>query len=129
MSVLEITVQFREDETHTSQTLVLDGVRVRLDTYTNIDDDSWYLDIYDEEDQPIVLGIGMSTGLDFFFPYRYRNLPPGKLFVQDQGVQPFVDATRGDFLAGNMALYYTTADQEFAPRETAPAEDPPPELP
>lgn len=129
MSVLEITVQFREDETHTSQTLVLDGVRVRLDTYTNIEDDSWYLDIFDDEDTPIVLGIALATGLDLFFPYRYLPLPPGKLFVQDQRGQPFVDAKRGDFFTKDFALYYTTADQVFVPRESAPAEETPVEPP
>ena len=47
MSIIQITVQFREEDKHTSQTLTLDGVRFRLDTYTNKVDDAWYLDLFD----------------------------------------------------------------------------------
>jgi hypothetical protein len=122
MSVIEITVQFREGETHTSQTIVLDGIRVRLDTYTNIDDDSWYLDVFDDQDQPIVKGIALAVGLDLWFPYRYKPLPPGILFVQDQSGQPFTDPKVVDFLAGNMTLYYVTADQVFVPIPSATVE-------
>lgn len=126
MSVLEITVQFREDETHASQTLVLEGVRVRFDTYTNRDDNSWYLDIYDDDDQPMIIGIALAVGLDLLFPYRHLNVPPGILFVQDQGGQPFRDPILPDFFAGNMALFYVSADQEFTAPLIPPEEPPPP---
>jgi hypothetical protein len=129
MSVIQITVQFREDETHASQILVLDGVRVRLDTYTNKDDNSWYLDLFDEDDNPQIQGLALVAGLDLWFPYKYKSgVPPGILFVQDQSGQPFRDPIVSDFLDGNMALFYVTADQEFtepAPIEATVVEIPP----
>jgi hypothetical protein len=109
MAIQEITVQFREDETHTSQTLTLDGVRFRLDTYTNRSDGSWYLDLYDEDEVALILGIALVTGLDLLFPYRYLDVPPGVLFVNDL-VGPTEDPGLDTFISKGAALYYQTAD-------------------
>lgn len=107
MSILEITPQFRENETHTSQTLVLDGIRIRLDTYTNLEDSCWYFDVFDDQENALVQGIAIVTGLDLLFPYHYFDtIPPGILFVQDQSARPFSDPLLPDFLDDTMALYY-----------------------
>ena len=81
--IFEILVQPRANETHTSQTLTLDGVRVRMDFYTNRSDGLWYMDLFDSQNNAMVMGIGLATGLDLFFPYRYLDVPPGVLFVND----------------------------------------------
>jgi hypothetical protein len=106
--ILQITPQFRPEDTHTSQTLTLDGVRFRLDTYTNKFDGAWYMDLRDFEDEPLVLGIALVTGLDLLFPYRYLAIPAGILFLNsltgervDPGLTSFEDEA--------MALYYQTA--------------------
>jgi hypothetical protein len=106
MSILQITPQFRELETHTSQTLTLDGVRIRLDTYTNIVDNSWYFDVYDSDDNPLLKGIAVATGLDLLFPYKYKPIPQGILFVQDQSGFPFRDPIVPDLVNKDMALFY-----------------------
>lgn len=108
MAIQEITVQFREFETHTSQTLTLDGVRFRLDTYTNKADGAWYLDIFDGEGDALVQGLALVTGLDLLFPYRYLAVPPGILFVNDhegEREDPGLDT----FFDRGAALYYQTA--------------------
>ena len=110
MAIQEITVQFRADETHASQTLTLDGVRFRLDTYTNKADGAWYMDLYDEDNVALVQGIAIVTGLDLLFPYRYLDVPPGILFVNDQD-GPQEDPTLSTFLDEEAALYYQTADE------------------
>ena len=110
MAILEITVQFRKDETHASQTLTLDGVRFRLDTYTNKADNSWYFDLYDEDDVALVQGVAFATGLDLLYPYRYLDVPPGILFINDQE-GPREDPTLDTFLDEEAALYYQTADE------------------
>ena len=107
MAFFEITVQFRADETHTSQTVTLDGVRFVLDTYTNRADGCWYMDLRDGEGNPLVLGIAIVTGLDLLFPYRHLDVPPGPLFVNDhegERTDPGLDA----FLNQSAALYYQT---------------------
>jgi hypothetical protein len=121
MSVLIIAPQIRADETHREQSIVLEGIRLRIDTYTNIHDDSWYADFYNASDEPLILGLALIVGLDLWFPYRYKDLPPGILFVQDQSGAPFQDPTIPDFLEGDRALMYVTSDHEFSPR---PAADP-----
>ncbi len=64
---------------------MLDGVRVRLDTYKNKSDGSVYLDTYDAESNLLVGGLALATaGVDLWFPYRYKpEIPPGALFVFD----------------------------------------------
>ena len=106
MGIIQITPQFREDETHTSQTLDLDGIRIRLDTYTNKDDGRWYFDVFDDSNNPLIQGVGLVTGLDLWFPYHYLPIPAGILFVQDQSGSPSLDPSLTDFFEGDMALFY-----------------------
>ncbi len=107
MSIQEITVQFREDETHTSQTITLDGVRFRLDTYTNKWDGCWYLDLYDGDGNALVYAIPLVTGLDLLFPFRYLDVPPGALFINDhEGERE--DPGLTTFFDRGAALYYET---------------------
>lgn len=108
MAIQEITVQFREDETHTSQTLTLDGIRFRLDTYTNKADGCWYMDLFDGDGAPLIQGIALVTGLDLLFPYRYLDVPPGILFVNDHEGER-TDPGLSAFLDKEAALYYQTA--------------------
>jgi hypothetical protein len=121
--VLQITPQFRDNETHTDQTLVLDGIRVQFSTYTNRENNVWYLDIRDVDGAPLVLGIALVPGLDLLFPYRYLELPPGILFVVDQSGVPQTDPTLSAFINGDAGLFYATADTVFvSPPEPAAEE-------
>jgi hypothetical protein len=108
MAIFEITVQFRENETHTSQTLTLDGVRFRLDTYTNKIDGCWYLDVFDEDEAPLVMGLALVTGLDLLYPFRHLDIPEGTLFVNDLA-GPREDPGLDTFFDQGAALYYEEA--------------------
>lgn len=109
MSILEIEVQFKDEDVHTSRVVVLEGVRFRLDTYTNKQDNTWYMDLYDDQDVPLVQGLALVVGLDLLFPYRYKNVPPGILFVNDQsGVVQ--DPNLESFSKKEAALYYQTSE-------------------
>lgn len=105
--ILEIIVQPRADDTHTSQTMTLDGVRFRMDFYTNKADGCWYIDLYDSQDNPMVIGIGMVTGLDILFPYRYLPVPSGVLFVNDH-LGEKEDPGLTTFEQDQAQLYYQT---------------------
>lgn len=102
----KITVQFRESDTHTSQTLTLDGVTFRLDAYTNRDSGTWFADFFDANGVALVRGIALVCGVNLLYQYQYKpGVPPGNLFVQDQsglGVDPGL----GSFFSGDAALYY-----------------------
>ncbi len=108
MAITQITVQFRTEDKHTSQTLELDGVRFQLDTYTNRADGRWYIDIRDTQGDALVLGIALVTGLDLLFPYRYLDVPEGVLFVHDLA-GPKEDPGLTSFDDQAAALYYQDA--------------------
>lgn len=109
MTIRKITPQFN-GSTHASQVLTLDGIRVRLDTYTNKVDSSWYLDVFDSNDQPLITGIAIASGLDLFFPYQHLSaLPPGVLFVNTLTGEPF-DPTLETWEDDAAALYYQEAE-------------------
>lgn len=109
MAIRQITVAFREDDTHSSQTLTLDGVRFRLDTYTNKVSGGWFLDLFDGDDNPLVLGVALVTGLDLLYPFRHLDVPPGVLFVNDhQGERE--DPGLDTFINHGAALYYQEAE-------------------
>jgi len=110
MSIQEISVQLNES-VHLSQTLTLDGVRFRLDTYTNKADSSWYMDLADEDGVALVQGIALVVGLDLLYPYRHlTNIPPGILFVNDQTLPVLSDPMLDSFTDQEFALYYQTVE-------------------
>lgn len=115
MSVLQLTPQFRENETHTAQSLTLDGVRIQLTTYTNKSDNNWYADIRDSDGEPLILALALVPGLDLLHRYRYLPVPPGQLIVVDQTQGPPLDPTLESFINGESGLFYLTADTVYVP--------------
>ncbi len=109
MAITQITVQFRKEDKHTSQTLTLDGVRFQLDTYTSRADNSWYMDLFDSNGTALIIGIALATGLDLLFPYRYLDVPAGVLFVNDLA-GPREDPGLDSFDEEEAALYYQDAE-------------------
>ncbi len=129
MSVIQIRPQFKPQQTKVSQTMILDGVRVQLDTYRNKYDNSWYLDLFDGQGNAIFSGVALTVGLDLLYPYRYKaGVPPGILMVQDQSGEPFDDPTLDSFNNDDAIILYITEDQEFValPAEPEPVTNPPP---
>jgi len=102
--IRKITPQFN-GSTHSTQVLTLEGVRFRLDVYSNKFDDSWYIDVFDDQDSPIVEGIAIASGLDLLFPYQYLPVPPGQLFVNTQTGGLF-DPTLDTWEEQRADLYY-----------------------
>ena len=105
VSIIEISPQFREEDKHTSQTMVLDGVRFRIDTYTNVIDSSWYMDLFDSDGNALVQGIALVFGLDLLYPYRHLDVPPGILFISGDPVDPTLDSFNDE----EAVLYYQDA--------------------
>lgn len=115
MSVLQLTPQFRENETHTAQSLTLDGIRIQLTTYTNKSDNNWYADIRDSDGNPLILALALVPGLDLLHRYRYLPVPPGQLIVVDQTQGPPLDPTLESFINGDSGLFYLTTDTVYVP--------------
>lgn len=112
MALQEVTVQVNGSD-HLTTVQFLDGVSYRLDFYTtkvpNLMTGTvaqcWYLDLYDVADKPLVLGIGLVTGIDILFPYHALAVPPGKLFVNPQTTL-FIDPTVDTFLDEEAICFY-----------------------
>lgn len=108
----EVTVQVNRSD-HLSTVVFLDNASYRLDFYTTKVPDlttgtvaqCWYLDLYDGANTPLVLGIGLVTGIDILFPYHARGVPPGKLFVSPQNTS-FIDPTVDTFDDDEALLFY-----------------------
>lgn len=84
MPLYEITVNL-EPTGHASSVVFLDGSAYRFEFYTNRWDNGIYFDLYDNQNTPLVIGIGLVAGVDMLYPYRSLPVPPGQLFVYSQG--------------------------------------------
>ena len=101
MKIETIKVQFTADGNN-PQTLVLDGIRIVLEFYTNKADGFWYLDCYATDGTLLVAGIAVVAGLDLWYPYHYKaGIPPGPLFVIST-----VDPTLESFAEDEAVLAY-----------------------
>ena len=112
MAVTEIQVPPAESVSRFETSIVLEGERYTFAFYTNTFDDSWYFDRTDDTETLLLAGIGLAAGIDLLYPYRYKNVPPGALFVNDQAQirrDPAVDS----FNEEQVALYYVTSDEAF----------------
>jgi hypothetical protein len=97
-----ISVQPEPGMSHYDCSLALDGRRYPFAFYTCTADDRWYFDIVGA-----VHGIGIASGVDLLYPYRYLGdvIPPGFLYVRDRGLRgrdPSIDS----FEKKLCALYY-----------------------
>lgn len=107
--IIEIQVQPAPDVPRFETSILLEGRRWTFVFYTNTTDDSWCFDLIGDDELPRFYGQGVASGVDLFFPYRYRDVPPGILFVNDQadtGRDPRVDS----FQEQQTVLYYVTSD-------------------
>jgi len=119
MSIIDLPVQKGDPEegfsSQFSYTIILEGRRHGLRFYTNGIDGLWYFDLTDTNFDPVVVGLGLSVGVDLLFPYRHLSdlVPPGVLYCVDlSGVGS--DPTTDSFLeTGTHLVRYMTSDQAF----------------
>ena len=107
---------------HYSSRVVLDNVAFRLDFYTGVttptdypsagvaEQGLWYWDLYDSIGDPLVMGQGLTSGVDLFFPFRARGVPAGKMFVRcNQSIQ--LDPTLDSFNDQLATVFYQSYQQ------------------
>lgn len=102
---------------HYSARVTLDQVAFRLDCYTGVTTPQgypsastakaglWYWDLYDNLGEPLVMGQGLTTGIDLLFPFRARAVPAGRLFVRSNGNRQ-LDADLTAFQENRATFYY-----------------------
>ena len=81
MAILEIPIL---DSTNYSFRIDLEGSTYNLALKYNQREDRWYLDISDEQDNPIVLGIKLVLNTSLVERFQDSRLFPGTLFLSSQ---------------------------------------------
>lgn len=108
MSLLQLTVQPRADVSHYDVSFDLDGSRYSFAFYTNAASGGWSFDLGADGGEVLIEGLALTLGTDLLHPYRYKDVPPGELFVRDRGLDGR-DPGPLDFVEGKAALYYLEA--------------------
>lgn len=57
-----------------SVTTSIKGTVIRVRTYYNITDGGWFFDLYDVDDEPLVVGRALNPGLDLIFQFPDLDL-------------------------------------------------------
>ena len=109
MSLLVLTVQPRPEVSHYDVSYDLDGGRYAFAFYTNAATGGWSFDVSNEGESAIVRGVALTAGVDLLYPYRYKDVPPGALWVRDRGLSGR-DPGPSDFIEGRAVLYYLEAN-------------------
>lgn len=89
----------------------LDGVTYILRARWNYRLEQWFLDIHDEDDDPIVSGLAIALGAYIGRRVKDARMPPGMLIASDLSGAG-IEATLDD-LTTRVAVYYYSAE-EFA---------------
>ncbi len=58
-------------------TTTINNISVKIRTYYNVIDEGWFFDLYDIDDEPIVLGRALVTGLELL--HAFPGLDLGQL--------------------------------------------------
>lgn len=125
MSVTEIQVLFKKGQTHVTQTIELEGIRVDITTFTNKFDGSWYWSMSDADGDFIFEGNALAVGLQLTYRYKYNaGLPPGIFMVFDQTGTPYVDPGLDSFENDDAALFYVSSDETFVAPDPVALPDP-----
>lgn len=107
--IIEIQTQPPGGATHFETSILLEGRRWTFVFYTNKVDDLVYFDLIGDDQLPRFRGAGLSAGVDLLFRYRYKDVPPGILFLNDKDDKGS-DPSPADFDADRFSLYYLTSD-------------------
>lgn len=92
MSLFQIPLP--QDVPHFTQQVILDGETFTLRCHYNEREDSWYLDLLDVEQNPIVCGRKLVADWPLLHRSRHESLPPGQLYmvdVSEVGEDPSLD--------------------------------------
>ena len=75
--------------------------------------DTWYLDVFDADEQPVALGVRLVLGVDLLATYPGAK-PAGMLAVITLDKTP-TDPGFGSFDRGHRLVYFEAADIEAVP--------------
>jgi hypothetical protein len=87
MAVFEIPTRF--DIYEYNFQVDLDGTKYELQMRYNQREDSWWLDLYDTDRNPIRTGVKIVSDWILFRTSGYRDIPPGAIIAVDTKQVPY----------------------------------------
>ena len=95
-----------------SQRMVLDGASYTLDYAWNGREGAWYLSLYSDEGEPLLLSRKLSTNTPLLRHFRFVvGLPPGEFMAVDfSATIPYADYTGLGPGRGVQLLYYEASE-------------------
>jgi len=79
----DLLIPLTSEEASYDQTVQLEGVNYVLRLNWNSTYSYWAMSIYNEQGEPLLLGVRLIIGVELLVRYRLSNLPPGSLLVVD----------------------------------------------
>jgi len=104
-----VTIATRADFPSYNQRVELDGVIYNLIIRYNERMKRWILDIQDQEETDIIIGLVMLSGVPLLQQYVKTDLPPGDFILLHRDATD-INAERLD-LGDEVTLYYFDADE------------------
>ncbi len=107
MAIVEIQVNnVFEDQRMTTP---LDGVRYTLRFYFSIREDCWHMDILDDNDAPLLMGLKLAPDINLTDRFAIENFPEGAFMAFDSSEAGLI-AGRDDFgIDRRVKMYYQEA--------------------
>lgn len=95
------------------QSLTLEGVSYIFSFVWNTRDNAWTMSIYDDQNEPLVLGIRIVLNYELIGQYQHLEIPPGKIYALDTtgNVNPI---TYEDMFNGRISLLYLLEGEELS---------------
>lgn len=87
----------------------LDGFEYLLRFIWSDRESRWYLNLYDQDENPLALGIGIKVGWPLLHRFKDPRLPPGLLMAVDTSGAG-IDAQAPTDLGDRILLMYVTGD-------------------
>lgn len=109
MSYLVIDTTTAATSTYFDQLTQLDGVQYLLNFWWSDRESAWYLGIYDQDENPLALGVRLNVSWLLLRRFTNTALPPGALFCLDTSGTDTDIAVPSD-LGQRVLFMYVTAD-------------------
>lgn len=114
--LLVVDTSAAADSLDFDQLTQLEGRQYLLRFTWSARESSWYLRIYDQDQNPIALGIRLVVGWPLLRRFRDPRLPPGILFVGDTSETDQEISQPAELLPnGRCPLMYATSDDADLP--------------
>jgi hypothetical protein len=107
-TLLQIDTSLAATVTYFDQLTPLEGTEYLLRFLWSQRESAWYLNFYDQDSNPIAVGLRLNVSVSLLRRFRDARLPPGVLFCADMTGQNLDIQTQGELGARVLLVYQTS---------------------